>query len=102
VTRKTNGKRHAVRIKQMKCTGRLVSGTVSFTTTAGTRDQATISRGDVVYAAGASVAIGQGRFVLFLSELQPLHRGSYTLTVRRHRRGGLTIRRATVTIRGFS
>jgi hypothetical protein len=69
-----------------RCQGRLVSGTVNFTTPAG--DRATLSRGHVVYAEGARVPLGGGRWQLLLADVRPLQRCPYMLTVHsgRHRR----------------
>jgi hypothetical protein len=75
------------------CTVRLVSGTVRFTTaTAAVR--ASLARGGIVYAAGASVGAGRAP-VLVLSGRRPLRRGPYTLTLTRR---GTPIRRETITI----
>jgi hypothetical protein len=93
VPKTVNGKRRT----HQKCTGRLVSGTVKFTTgTASAR--ASIFRGRIIYATGASVAIGDGRTQLLLNDLRVLHPGRYTLTVRsRHQRHWIA-RRAMITI----
>lgn len=82
VTKKAKGRRHQIR----QCRGRLVSGTVDFATPGG--DRVTLSRGNVVYAEGARVPLGGGRWQLLVADARPLHRGPYTLTVhsRRHRR----------------
>ena len=81
ITCKTISKRIKGHVrKRQKCTGRLVSGMVSFTL-AGTADRATISRGQVVYATGASASTGRGRAQMVLNDLRPLRRGSYTLTL---------------------
>ncbi len=53
--------------KVRKCSGRLVSGTVKFTTT-GAQVHATISRGRFVYATGASVPASGGGRLLVLSD----------------------------------
>jgi hypothetical protein len=97
VVRKVKGKRRKVHLTQKKCTGRVVSGTVSFTI-AGAAERATISRGRTVYARGASVSIGRGRSQLVLDDLRPLRRGRYTLTLTtRHGHRRLVARR-TITI----
>ena len=84
---------HHKRRTHKSCTVRLVSGTVSFTTaTAAVR--ASLARGGIVYAAGASVGAGRGS-VLVLSGRRPLRRGRYTLTLTRR---GALIRRQTITI----
>ena len=71
--------------KVQRCTGKLVSGTVKFTTT-GAVVHATLSRRGVVYASGASVSVAGGRSLLVLNDRHRLSRGSYLLTLRR--RGG--------------
>jgi virginiamycin B lyase len=74
-----NVKGHRRKVKQ--CTTKLVSGTVTFTTTAGD-PQATLSRGPVVYGTGARVGLGQGRFGLLLVAKRRLTPGHYVLTQR--------------------
>ena len=84
---------HHKRRTHKSCTVRLVSGTVRFTTaTAAVR--ASLARGGIVYAAGASVGAGRAP-VLVLSGRRPLQRGHYTLTLTRR---GTPIRRETITI----
>ena len=84
---------HHKRRTHKSCTVRLVSGTVRFTTaTAAVR--ASLARGGIVYAAGASVGAGRAP-VLVLSGRRPLRRGRYTLTLTRR---GTPIRRETITI----
>jgi hypothetical protein len=58
----------------------LISGTVTFTV-AGTTHRATISRGSIIYASGASVSMGGVRSQLMLNDERPLRRGLYTLTL---------------------
>ena len=91
VTTKVNGHRRKVQ----RCTSRLLSGTIKITPTAGNR--ATISRGRVTYATGASVQVGRGAVELLLSVLRPLRPGRYTLTVRTQR-GRVSTRRTMITI----
>ncbi len=67
--------------KVQRCRGKLVSGTVKFTTT-GQVVHATISRGRVVYASGESVRVGGGSSALMLNDKRRLKRGSYTLVLR--------------------
>ncbi|MGA2165180.1 MAG: hypothetical protein ABSH36_12015 [Solirubrobacteraceae bacterium] len=73
---------------KQRCTTKLVSGTVKFTTT-GSAAQATLSRHGVVYAAGTA-RVEHGRTSLRLLPLRKLQPGKYTLTViggtGRHRR----------------
>lgn len=67
------------------CTGELIRGAVKFTA-AGTSTRATLGRGPLLYASGASVATGIGGSELVLTDRRPLKPGIYTLTLR-HRRG---------------
>ena len=80
-----------------KCTTKLVSGTVKFTTS-GTTAQATLSRHGAVFAAGTARST-RGHMSLRLSPLRRLRPGSYTLTLivgaGRHE----TIRRESFTLR---
>lgn len=92
---KHNG--HKVHVKQQKCTGRLVSGTVKFTAT-GASARASISRGRVIYATGASLPNGHGGSQLVLTELRPLGRGRYTLTLRIRQHRGWITRQVKITI----
>jgi hypothetical protein len=89
------GKKHTA--SKQKCTTRLVSGTVDFTTTR-TPVRATISRGRIVYATGSSVLSGRGRSRLLLSERRRLGSGRYTLTLRGRNAGRWITRRVQVTI----
>jgi hypothetical protein len=85
VTKKV--KLHKRRVQ--RCTGRLLSATVRITpAAAGVR--AAITRGQREFAIGASVAMRGGRSELVLEDLRPLHRGRYTLTLRR-RHGRRTV-----------
>ena len=93
VIKKVRGHRRTVQ----KCTGRLVSGTIKFTATA-LSVHATISRGRLVYAAGASLPMGHGRSQLLLADLRPLRSGRYTLTVRTRHGGRRVTRRMAITI----
>jgi hypothetical protein len=65
--------------KKQKCTAKLVSGTVSFTTS-GSPTQATLSRHGVVYAAGTA-RTASGRMSLRLLPVRRLQPGKYTLTL---------------------
>jgi hypothetical protein len=96
VIKKIKGKRRRVHVKVRKCTARLVSGTVKFTTTSAA--DATISRGHIVYARGTIVALGAGRSHLLLAQLRPLRRGRYTLTARGHHGHRVITRRMTIAI----
>ncbi len=85
------------KVHEQKCTSRLVSGTVTFTASAAS-GRATISRGRVVYAIGASVPMGRADSQLVLTDLRPLRHGRYTLTVRDRRGRGWVAQRTHVTI----
>ncbi len=65
--------------KKQKCTAKLVSGTVSFTTV-GAPVQATLSRHGVVYAAGTAHT-ARGHVSLRLLPVRKLRPGKYTLTL---------------------
>jgi DNA-binding beta-propeller fold protein YncE len=65
--------------KKQKCTAKLVSGTVRFTTSGGP-SQATLSRHGVVYAAGMA-RTASGRISLRLLAVRRLQPGKYTLTL---------------------
>jgi hypothetical protein len=94
-TVKAHGKKR--KSKQQKCTARLVSGTVNFTIRAASV-HATISRGRVVYAIGASVNVGRGHTRLMLTDLRRLNRGRYTLTLRSRHHRIATTRRLQITV----
>ena len=64
---------------KQRCTAKLVSGTVKFTTT-GQSARATLSRHGVVYAAGTA-RIARGRTSLRLLPVRSLRPGKYTLTL---------------------
>jgi hypothetical protein len=93
VTCKTVTVKHGHRrVRRQKCTGRLVSGRVSFAT-AGT--QASLVGGRTVFARGARVAMGDGRSELVLGGRRGLHPGNYTLILRwRHGRHWTTTRQS--------
>jgi Glycine rich protein len=98
VTKTVTRNHHKVHVKQQECTGKLISGMVTLTST-GTSVHASISRGRMIYATGASVLAGQDAQELLLTDRRPLHRGRYTLTLR-HRHGRHWInRRMQITIR---
>jgi hypothetical protein len=65
--------------KKQKCTAKLVSGTVSFTTS-GAPARATLSRHGVVYAAGTA-RTARGSMSLRLLPVRRLRPGKYTLTL---------------------
>ncbi|HEY5285915.1 MAG TPA: hypothetical protein VIJ50_02285 [Solirubrobacteraceae bacterium] len=65
--------------KKQKCTAKLVSGTVKFTTV-GSASKATLSRHGVVFASGSALAT-RGQVSLRLVPLHRLRPGKYTLTL---------------------
>jgi hypothetical protein len=92
VTRTIGHTHRRVRIRREKCTAKLVSGAVKFTTT-GAADRASITRGRVLYATGSGVATSSGHWQLVLVDVRPLGRGRYTLTLRSsHERRNVTRR----------
>jgi hypothetical protein len=93
VTKGVKGQRRKVRVTQHKCTARLVSGTVTFTTS-NSGDRATISRARAVYATGVGVSLGDGRAALLLNVPRSLHHGRYALTLQSRR----IRRRMTITL----
>jgi hypothetical protein len=82
-------------VRRQKCTGRLVSGRVSFAT-AGT--QASLVRGRILYARGAWLAMRAGQSEFVLGRLRGLHPGDYTLILRRRHDRHWTMTRQSVTI----
>lgn len=80
-----------------KCTGKLVSGTVKFTTTGGLV-HATLSRGHVVFATGTA-KIERGVPRLRLSPRRALRPGRYTVTFESLRRGHVVVTRQTLMVR---
>ena len=85
ITKTINHKRQQVKVTQLQCTARLVTGPIKFTT-AGAAVKASISRGSVLYATGVSVPTGAGHSQVILRELRRLRAGRYTLTLRHRRR----------------
>jgi len=77
--------------KKQKCTAKLVSGPVKFTTSSA---RATLSRDGRVYAKGTAIATGRGGWQLWLSDTRALRPGRYRLSVRMSRR----TRRSVVSI----
>jgi hypothetical protein len=89
------GKRRKIAVQ--KCSGRLVSGSVTFTTT-GSATSATIARGRVAYATGKSVPTGDGGWQLVLAQEHPLTPGHYMLTLRSRHHGRWTSHKEKITI----
>ena len=79
-----------------KCTTRVVSGSVTFTTSAA--DRASLSRGRVLYATGEIAGAGRGVFELMLVPVRTLRAGRYTLTTRARAGKRLVTRRTQITI----
>lgn len=94
VSRKVGGKRRNVRVKQQKCSRRLVPAGVG--AMVGSGHGATVSRGGVKYATGTALQFAGGRSQLILTELRPVPSGNYTLTLQQGRRGQRT---STITLR---
>ncbi len=82
--------------KQVRCTGRLVSGT--FALTGSGVVAATVHRGNAMYATGARLDLGGGRSELVLADVRPVSGGRYTLTLRYRsgRRSITSTRRVTL------
>lgn len=81
-----------------QCTTKLVSKPVKFKV-APAGDRATLSRGGVVYATGASATLGRGRSRLILTDRRTLRPGHYLLTLRYRQGGRWRTRRTTILIR---
>jgi hypothetical protein len=88
VTVKVKGKK----VKRNKCTTKLVSGTVKFTTSSAVR-RASLSRAGVLYATGTVTNKG-----LKLHALRRVRAGRYTLTLRYHQGHKLLTTRSQITI----
>ena len=73
-----------VRVKTEVCTGKLVHGELDFTT-AGDWTRATVERGRVVYATGASMPAAHGGSELLLNARRALKPGHYVLILRNRR-----------------
>lgn len=93
-TEKVHGKIKHVNVPVQKCSGRAVSGSVTFTAT-GVVVKATISRAGRVYATG-TMRIGRAGTAGDLRIIRSLGSGSYELTLRR---SGRVIVRRTLTVR---
>lgn len=98
VAKTVSGRKHKVKERVQRCTGRRLSGTATFTVSA-TSDHATVSRGRVLYATGTSLPIGGGRSLLVVTEQRSLEPGRYTLSLRTRHNGRWATRRATIAIR---
>jgi hypothetical protein len=78
VTKTVTRKHNKVHVKQLKCTTKLVTGPVKFTTTSAP-DRAALSRGEVTYATGYARVTNAGLQTHLLAP-RTLARGLYTLT----------------------
>jgi hypothetical protein len=87
-------KRRGHKTSHQVCQGKLVSGTVTFTTSGGA-STASISRAGRVYAAGDVVT---GTHELELKRLRPMARGHYTLTLRYRSGKRWTTRRISISL----
>jgi len=92
ITKRVKGHRKTVQ----KCKGKLISGTVKFTSTTAT-DTATLSRAGIVYGSGESVAVG-GATELVLAQRHRLRPGVYTLTLRTRKHGRRIVRKQQITM----
>jgi hypothetical protein len=89
-----HGKR--VKVTQLQCSTKLVTGPVKFTT-ASASGRATLSRGGVVYATGY-VYTRRGASHTSLLAARTLRRGRYTLTATRRSKGRSVLTRSQITI----
>jgi hypothetical protein len=86
-----------VRVAHQHCSGRLVTGIVTFTVAASSV-QATISRRGKTYGTGVSVPGRNGGYRLLIKPRQRLRSGLYTLTLIRHRGGRRIMERRQLTV----
>jgi hypothetical protein len=96
-TTKTTTPGHKHKVTVQKCSTRLISGTVKFTT-ASDDIGATVSRAGVSYATGLAVPTAPGRWQLVLNDKRILRPGRYTLTLTTHHGRKRTLERRTITI----
>jgi hypothetical protein len=73
------------KLTHQKCSAKLTSGTVRFTTTGPGTVQVGLVRGATVYATGVGVSMAGGRSELMLTAVRTLQPGRYTLTLRQRR-----------------
>lgn len=93
-TKVVKGHRRTVR----KCTTKLVTGPVKFTTSRAERG-ATVSRGGVDHATGVAIPTGTGRWQIVLTHrLRELWPGRYTPTLRARHGQGRIVERRRITI----
>jgi hypothetical protein len=97
-TKKTTIKYHKKhKTTVQKCSTRLISGTVKFTT-GSDRVGATVSRAGITYASGLAVPTGPGHWQLVLKDRRILRPGRYTLTLTTRRGYRRVLERRTITI----
>jgi hypothetical protein len=95
-TTTVNGKKRTTTVQ--KCTTKLVSRPVKFTTPIDRLD-ATISRAGATYATGTAVSTSSGRWELVLTRhLRRFRSGRYTLTLRSGHGGRRILQRTPITI----
>ncbi len=95
-TTTSHGHRHKTTVQ--RCTTRLVSGTVKFTTDRADLG-ATVSRAGVTYATGLAIPTGTGHWQLVLTHRRhTLRPGRYTLTLRSRQGTHRIVQRTTMTI----
>ena len=98
ITKTVTSHRHRHKVKQQKCSARLVSGPVKFTTSPKSA-AAAISRGRVTYATGRAISLGPGRWQLALTHrIHQLRPGRYTLTLSIHHGRRPSPFRTTITV----
>jgi hypothetical protein len=83
-------------VRKIKCRATRVFGKVKLR--GASRSMATISRGRVRYAIGTSVTPRRGRLRILVTELRPLTRGAYALTLRRRHGHRLVVRRMSIAL----
>jgi hypothetical protein len=81
-----------------KCSTKLVSSTVKFTTAKAAQVSARVSRGGALYATGYAVSTGRGGWKLVLARSRNLRAGQYSLVLRTRRDRRWSIQRRTITL----
>jgi hypothetical protein len=85
--------RRRLRVKAARCSGTVSAAVGSFSSA-----QATIVRGGRVYARGRNAHVRRSHLGAVLRELRPVHRGRYTLVLRRRYRHRLIVRRVPLRV----
>jgi hypothetical protein len=83
--------------KRQKCTAKLVSGRVKFTTNTA-QERARVSRAGALYATGYAVPTARGHWTLVLTRRRNLRPGRYTLTVKARRDHSWVTQRRSITL----